>query len=92
MSSAELRKLSLQQTREAFQRREGDCGSSEVQGACTGLHSLVAACHDTCRANATVHVHNLCDCVSCRQQTCIQRKLVAASYRSHFRLGLASIL
>ena len=40
MSSAELRKLSLQQTREAFQRQEGDCGSSEVQGACTDLHQL----------------------------------------------------
>lgn len=32
MSSAEQRKLGLQQIRQAFQRREGDCGSSEVQG------------------------------------------------------------
>ncbi len=55
MSSAELRKLSLQQAREAFQRREGDCGSSEVQGACTDLHLIGTACHDTCRAVATVH-------------------------------------
>ena len=54
MSSAELRKLSLQQTREAFQRQEGDCGSSEVQGACTDLQLVATACHDTCRAVATV--------------------------------------
>ena len=32
MSLAEQRKLGLQQIRQAFQRREGDCGSSEVQG------------------------------------------------------------
>lgn len=32
MSSAEQRKLGLQQIRQSFQRREGDCGSSEVQG------------------------------------------------------------
>ena len=44
MSSAELRKLSLQQTREAYQRREGDCGSSEVQGEHTGS-TLLAATH-----------------------------------------------
>lgn len=32
MSLADQRKLGLQQIRQAFQRREGDCGSSEVQG------------------------------------------------------------
>ena len=32
MSLADQRKLGLQQIRQAFQRKEGDCGSSEVQG------------------------------------------------------------
>ena len=69
MSSAELRKLSLQQTREAFQRQEGDCGSSEVQGACTDLHLFATACHDTCGAVATVHLNTSCAFVSCSQET-----------------------
>ncbi|DBB15968.1 TPA: hypothetical protein ACH3X3_003340 [Trebouxia sp. C0006] len=45
MSSAELRKLSLQQTREAFQRQEGDCGSSEVQVAALTTKIKAMAAH-----------------------------------------------
>lgn len=45
MSSAELRKLSLQQTREAYQRREGDCGSSEVQVAALTAKIKAMAAH-----------------------------------------------
>ena len=46
MSSAERRKLDLQQVRQSFQSREGDCGSSEVQGdlAYSILYSQVATC------------------------------------------------
>ncbi|KAL3152710.1 hypothetical protein ABBQ38_012301 [Trebouxia sp. C0009 RCD-2024] len=43
MSSAEQRKLGLQQIRQSFQRREGDCGSSEVQvAALTGKIKAMA--------------------------------------------------
>ena len=90
MSAAELRKLSLQQTREAFQRREGDCGSSEVQGACVDLHSIVGACHDTCGANAMqyIQIPNELVSVAVKKSAFMQSKLVA--YLPHSRLGSVS--
>lgn len=44
MSLADQRKLGLQQIRQAFQRKEGDCGSSEVQGKPLYSADLHAAC------------------------------------------------
>ena len=41
MSSADQRKLGLQQIRQAYQRSEGDCGSSEVQGEVLVLSHLL---------------------------------------------------
>lgn len=44
MSSAEKRKEQLQEIRRSFQRADGDCGSSEVQGE-ANLALLYIACH-----------------------------------------------
>ena len=44
MSSAEKRKEQLQEIRRSFQRAEGDCGSSEVQGEAK-LAFLNITCH-----------------------------------------------